>query len=107
MKNLQNLKKKLNNLGYELIFDRFGYWDNVPFAVNNNNPSFKTALAFSIYHDDSSSYIDCLDDNTPFSIIEKSLKANSLRLGYYDYSKNRLSKSHKYLEFDLEVYHAY
>lgn len=37
MKSVKNLEKLLNERGFELRYEKYGYYDNVPVAYKNRN----------------------------------------------------------------------
>lgn len=107
MKSLKNLEKLLNERGFELRYEKYGYYDNVPVAVkqasnyqtvNGYNTELKIFLVYEIInHDTNSSTIDSiLAWNLTKEEIEKVIDKTLLYFqnnGYwYEYTNNSFGR---------------
>lgn len=106
MKSLKILKKLLNERGFELRYEKYGYYDNVPVAykksnnynMNNERVDLKIFLVYDIFnHDINSSTIDSiLGWNLTKEEIEKvinEIELSFLNKGYwYEYTNNSFGR---------------
>lgn len=102
MKNMDLLKKKLDKNGFDLIFEKYQYWNSVLCAKNRENGNI-TFLVWDIYDKFGGvSIISCLNDNTTFDYILECLNNETENLGLYDYRKNGFGVKHKFLYYEIE-----
>lgn len=106
MKSLKNLKKLLNERGFELKYEKYGYYDNVPVAykksnnynMNNERVDLKIFLVYDIInHDTNSSTIDSiLGWNLIKEEIEKVLNITESNFenkgNWYEYTNNSFGR---------------
>lgn len=102
MKTMISLRRLLESKGYELEFERYNYWNNVPVAVKKcetlegKTNELKVYLIFTIMNLDYRN--ETIDEILPYNLTKKEIS------NYLDYIEKNFKNSFFYYDYNNRVF---